>query len=452
MPLILTPTREWNEDTDADGDFLQAEYVQLYENDAVLKGSIDDLSTGLNALTESVPEQISTAVGALHTSLTNDLSALEMEINADIANISSDLSALQSEVDGLETSLAAVPGQLITDNPNWSSGTENTKAPTVVSTWKKILRTFRMICSIVWRLDTSGTLNLVSVAASSSALVAISSTTPAIQSGFRTTWYSPSAFNGTGYTSVAAAPDGSYYVSVGNGAYGESTDGQTWYSENVTGQPYSGKQWNAVCWAPFLFGGVGGFIAVGTNAVILYQPYIGWQAATTVPAGVYRAVNASTSMATAVGDGGVIMTTTDGITWFARTIGAPGSGGTSDFTGITKTGTKWIACSKNLVYPFAYSNDGINGWTWKNHTLGNTTITARTGIAYSPELDTVVSVGGTGIIMISIDDGVTWRAILNPNTGTTWTAICWASAAFHFTAVGTSSDSNRTMKTLPLFL
>ncbi|MEK3910176.1 cadherin-like beta sandwich domain-containing protein [Paenibacillus sp. FSL H7-0331] len=174
-----------------------------------------------------------------------------------------------------------------------------------------------------------------------------------------------------------------------------SADGITWVKQAVPFIPndavYTGTQW----------------VAVGSNAANIMTSPTGnsgtWiqQASGTV--NDLYAVAYSGSRIVAVGKGGVITTSTDGISWSSQTKGS------EDLNRVLYGGGKFIAAgSAGTIYS---SSDGI---TWTLQTSGTTN--DLWGGAYGSSL--FIAVGSSGTLLTS-PDGATWtsRAVPNGSAG-----------------------------------
>ncbi|MCU6794338.1 cadherin-like beta sandwich domain-containing protein [Paenibacillus sp. WQ 127069] len=174
-----------------------------------------------------------------------------------------------------------------------------------------------------------------------------------------------------------------------------SADGITWVKQAVPFIPndavYTGTQW----------------VAVGSNAANIMTSPTGnsgtWiqQASGTV--NDLYAVAYSGSRIVAVGKGGVITTSTDGISWSSQTKGS------QDLNRVLYGGGKFIAAgSAGTIYS---SSDGI---TWTLQTSGTTN--DLWGGAYGSSL--FIAVGSSGTLLTS-PDGATWtsRAVPNGSAG-----------------------------------
>jgi hypothetical protein len=174
-----------------------------------------------------------------------------------------------------------------------------------------------------------------------------------------------------------------------------SADGITWVKQAVPFIPndavYTGTQW----------------VAVGSNAANIMTSPTGnsgtWiqQASGTV--NDLYAVGYSGSRIVAVGKGGVITTSTDGISWSSQTKGS------QDLNRVLYGGGKFIAAgSAGTIYS---SSDGI---TWTLQTSGTTN--DLWGGAYGSSL--FIAVGSSGTLLTS-PDGATWtsRAVPNGSAG-----------------------------------
>jgi hypothetical protein len=160
--------------------------------------------------------------------------------------------------------------------------------------------------------------------------------------------------------------------------------------------------------------------ALGTSAAQIGYSLDGrtWREAS-FPAGVPQTKDVAygNGQFVAVGDGGTVMRSTNGIDWtFATVPGAP------EFRFLTFDGTTWLAIALNAS---AYaerlwtSPDGVN-WTQQS-LLGNQVFDI---FAIG---DTAYAVGWYGGLKYSTDHGLTWQSALLPGT-TSWSTYSLAAA------------------------
>jgi hypothetical protein len=171
-----------------------------------------------------------------------------------------------------------------------------------------------------------------------------------------------------------------------------SSDGITWVTRNT-----SSNAFNALTASSF---GSVGLIAVGTNGtggpIIRTSSNAGgfWANRNAAAAGtnILNGVAANTTIAVAVGAGGIIVTSFNGTTWNL----AP-SGVTSPLYGVVWTGNVFVAVGAGGVV--LTSPDGTN-WTSQSPGTG----TALYAVHWSGSL--VVAAGATGTIMTSSPDAL----------------------------------------------
>jgi len=148
----------------------------------------------------------------------------------------------------------------------------------------------------------------------------------------------------------------------------------------------------------------GGYVAVGAGGLLYTrEPKIdaAWVAGTS---GVTTSLNAAAALGLtiAVGDGGVILTSTDAKTWTART-----SGTTARLNGVVAGLGTFLAVGDNGT--ILRSTDGT---TWNPVSAG----TSSNLYAIAVVNGALVTVGAGGTLLSSSDAGLTWTA---RNTGVT---------------------------------
>ncbi len=184
------------------------------------------------------------------------------------------------------------------------------------------------------------------------------------------------------------------FIAVGNsGTIVTSVDGLNWMQQiSGTRNNLNGIATNN-----------GMTVVVGSNGTILYSTNGGlnWNPSTSVTNNWLAAVTRyddghGYSSFVAVGLGGVILQSTDGVRWIPRS-----SGVTSDLYGVAASANKIIAVGSNNVE--LLSTDG--GVTWTQQSIASTI--DFWGITYSSQLDEFAAVGKYGVVSKS-KDGVTW--------------------------------------------
>ncbi|HSJ03371.1 MAG TPA: Calx-beta domain-containing protein [Verrucomicrobium sp.] len=128
----------------------------------------------------------------------------------------------------------------------------------------------------------------------------------------------------------------------------------------------------------------------------------------------------------AVGSGGSIRTSTNGLIWTDRS-----SGVTSALYSVIWTGTKYVAAGD-----FGRVLTSPNGVTWTTHDSG--TFSSLKSLAFSGQ--TYVATG-EAVIRIS-NDAITWRAPSNMNNVTAGPRVCWAHNRFLMSPFGGSWLAN----------
>lgn len=182
------------------------------------------------------------------------------------------------------------------------------------------------------------------------------------------------------------------------------------------------------------------YVAVGASVCATSTDGITWTART-IPAGTYTSLTYGNSLYVAVGTN-VCATSADGITWTARTISA----GAWLSVAWSASLTLFVANASNKI---ATSS---NGTTWTTTPPAAFTWTARSAseanlwdaIAWSPSLllFAAVSQDGTNRVMTS-PDGTTWTA-RSAAEANTWYDICWSPELSLFCAIS-NNGTNRAM-------
>jgi hypothetical protein len=191
-----------------------------------------------------------------------------------------------------------------------------------------------------------------------------------------------------------------------------SWDGSSWESEGAL--PGFENSWS---FRPQLAYGANVFVvsgkALGADAAALAYSLDGrtWQAATfAAGAPQTRDVAYGAGQFVAVGDGGTVFRSTNGIQWTLSTVpGAP------DFCYLTFDGTAWLAVALNASSYAERIWTSTDAVTWTQQGLvGNQVfdIFAFRGAAYA--------VGWYGGLKYSVDHGVTWQSAALPGTSQ-WT-------------------------------
>jgi hypothetical protein len=228
-----------------------------------------------------------------------------------------------------------------TDASTWTSQTSGTSEQLVSVEWDASLSLF--ICVGVTTIRTSSTGTTWSAAT--------------IPSGLGTR---SSNIQVPGSCALLTKLNGTWFTTLGSSDHIlTSTDGTTWVAPLIGGALSS----TSVV--------IAGSTAVATtnslfklNTLMVACPAAGglmiaplstnsWTAVVTPATGIFRAVSYGAGLYVAVGNGGIIYTSSDGITWTSRT-----SGTATDLTGIEWSGSEFIAISSTVAIR------STNGTTW----------------------------------------------------------------------------------------
>lgn len=136
---------------------------------------------------------------------------------------------------------------------------------------------------------------------------------------------------------------------------------------------------------------------------------------------------------------GTIKTSTDGVTWTARTAGAAAAW----------HGVIWVSELKLFVMVGATNGTSTiqtspDGVTWTVQAAPNSNNWDH--IAWSPQLGLLVAVSFSGVTdsIMTSPDAVTWTARTTP-TANAWNGVEWSPELGIFVAVGTTGTGNRVM-------
>ncbi len=170
-----------------------------------------------------------------------------------------------------------------------------------------------------------------------------------------------------------------------------------------------------------------------TKSVVVADPIRSFTQRTSGTTKNFNGITSSDTLAVAVGDNGVISTSSDGITWTNQVILPSGN---LYFTGVAWNGTQFTAVG--LDYNFSLGAEGAfvgviytspNGTTWtKRHTVSTADTSLRS-----------VAVGG-GTLLAGGDAGT----VLRSTDGTTWTAVNGITALTTSHSVGGVAYGNGT--------
>ena len=180
-----------------------------------------------------------------------------------------------------------------------------------------------------------------------------------------------------------------------------------------------------------------GGTATVTKTVTVTDPALTFTSRTSGTTNGLNAIANNGTTAVAVGDGVTIRTSTDGITWTARSI----SGSNAYFYGISWDGSKFVAVGTD--YNFTISNwtgviyTSADGTTWTRRYLGTTAGTELYGVAPNGSGGSVaVGHGGT---ILRTTDGISWSPVsVNTLTashyleGVAWNGSVYALVGYTF--------------------
>ncbi len=193
------------------------------------------------------------------------------------------------------------------------------------------------------------------------------------------------------------SPNGSLYVALGTAWFDTSPDGKTWTPRPLNLPAPNSFSFNAIAWSGSMW------VAVGTGGAIVYSSDgITWTQAASI--GINPTLDAVTWTGTqfvAGGTGGALVTSSDGINWTVQP--APVSA-TTDIIGLASTNKLIVAVANSETSPattsILTSSDGIT-WT-----------TVQPSLGFVPN-----SIGYVGTHWIAVGD---YYSMTSPD-GTTWT-------------------------------
>ena len=147
--------------------------------------------------------------------------------------------------------------------------------------------------------------------------------------------------------------------------------------------------------------------------------------------------------AVAVGSGGKILTSTDGITWTSRTLSE--FTGNITFRGITWDGTQFIAAGQDYNFTIAAwvgliytSPDGV---TWTRRYRPDIANTALNGITTNGSVS--IAVGDSGTVLRSTNS-IDWSVVTISGLGTpTVKGVAWGDDVFALTAYSSGNGTGR---------
>lgn len=224
------------------------------------------------------------------------------------------------------------------------------------------------------------------------------------------------------------------FIVVGDaGSIYSSADLATWSA----GTSINGQNLNAVA------SNGARVVAVGNAGTIAYSADgLTWLAAASVPTSnhLYGVVYNSTGVWLAVGAGGTLLTSTDGSTWTAQVSGTMVDLKAAAFRAATST-TTTLPTASTTTTPAAYVAVGLGGLvltssdavTWSAQTL----VGAADLLAVTPVYSQFLAVSAGGAVYTS-PDGTTWTA---QTSGTSLPLYGLANAKGQFVAVGQAGTS-----------
>jgi len=191
---------------------------------------------------------------------------------------------------------------------------------------------------------------------------------------------------------ASVAYGGGVFAAVGSsGAIATSTDGVSWTTIIISS--LSTTNFNSVTWDGGKFVAVG---SVGTAcAVATSLTGASWAQPTLNVTGILQGVASGTSGLVAVGNAGLVLTSTDAANWQARTSGS------ANLLGVAYGNGQFVAAGSSGT--ILTSSD--NGVSWTSRTSG--TSFDLQDVAYGKK--SFVAVGSTGTVRTSTD-AVSWSA------------------------------------------
>ncbi|MFZ5522749.1 MAG: WD40/YVTN/BNR-like repeat-containing protein [Pseudomonadota bacterium] len=215
---------------------------------------------------------------------------------------------------------------------------------------------------------------------------------------------------GVGYASLttcsnnATSAAGSFAAVGQGGAIFTSSDGQSWIPPTTPLSGFSSDLYAVAGYAASLNNpGTLRWVAVGAGGASVYSADGGatWTAGNSsiLTAQPLRSVTQSAGTFVAVGDAGTILSSTDGVTWNART-----SGTVANLNGIAH-GTGYVAVGDSST--ILTSSDG-NTWTTPTSWTPSLPFPALRKVTAFGSI--IVAVGDSGTIVTSKDAGSTWVA------------------------------------------
>lgn len=196
-----------------------------------------------------------------------------------------------------------------------------------------------------------------------------------------------------------------------------------------------------------VFDGKGGQTIL-TQAVTVTDPARQFTQRTSGTTNDLNAIAANSTIAVAVGgSGGIVRTSTDGVTWTTRTIA---SSGNITFFGATWDGSKFIIVGRDYNFTSPAGWQGViysspDGTTWtRRHGGGTDRNTELQSVASNGTAS--VAVGNNGRIMQS-SDGITWASVtVSGLSSTILQGVAWNGGTY--IATGYSTAGSGTPKVL----
>jgi len=259
------------------------------------------------------------------------------------------------------------------------------------------------------------------------------------------TWTARTASSNYFWNSVAYG--NGLFVAVGGGPaltdqVMTSPDGITWTSRTAA----SSKIWASVAYGNGLFVAVAAPMGAAdqTSSVMTSPDGSTWTSRTAAENldwasvsygnGLWVAVASADNVSQPMSGGSAnrVMTSTDGITWTART-----SSSTNRWNSVAYGNGVWVAVASSGTNRVMTSTDGIT-WTARTAAANN----GWNGVTYGDGLFVAVASTGTGNRVMTSSDGITWTS------RTSAADNIWRSVAFGnslFVAVASSGTNNRVM-------
>ncbi|MFZ4765926.1 MAG: PKD domain-containing protein, partial [Roseimicrobium sp.] len=187
-----------------------------------------------------------------------------------------------------------------------------------------------------------------------------------------------------------------------------------------------------------------GGLATLNHAVTITDPARTFTQRTSGTMNDLHAIAANTNVAVAVGGSdGDILTSTDGVTWTARTL--PDWGGNITFHSATRDGSKFIIVGQDYNFTAPAGWQGViytspNGTTWTRR-YGGGTERANDLQAVASDGAGAVAVGSSGTVLTSAD-GLTWSPVTVSGIAPNLSGAAWNGSVY--TIVGYSGGNGTT--------